>query len=102
MLFFNSTKSNLTRSKSAAMVLVLCFSVIVLFGSPLHDHDLKSSHVDLDCISCHLVHVNVGFEQDGPDFFVALQEAHSVAMATASQITPSIYSVSTRAPPIIC
>ena len=102
MLFFNSPKLNLTRSKPAAMVLATCFSIMVLFGSPLHDHDLESSHVDLNCISCHLVNANFGLDHDEPDLFLEKQETQSVAIATTPQITPSIYLVSTRAPPIIC
>ena len=102
MPFFNSVKLNLTKSKSATMVLAICFSIMVLFGSPLHDHDLESSHVDLDCISCHLVHAKVGLDQHVPDLFAKTQETNSVTIATAPQITPSIYSVFTRAPPIIC
>jgi hypothetical protein len=101
MLFFNSSKLNLTRSKLAAMLLI-CFSVIVLFGSPLHDHDLKSSHVDLDCISCHLVHANVGLDHDEQDFFVGTQYTQSVAIAKAPAINFTLSSFSSRAPPIIC
>ena len=101
MSFFNSTKLNLTRSKSAAMVLVICFTVVVLFGSPLHDHDIKSSHVDLDCISCHLVHANVGLDHDEQDFFVKTQDTQSVVIAKAPAINFTFSSISSRAPPII-
>jgi hypothetical protein len=102
MPYLNSLKLNLTRSKSAAMVLVICFSIMVLFGSPLHDHDLKSSHVDLDCISCHLVHANIGLDLDEPDLFLKAQETQSVAIATAPRINNTFSSISSRAPPIIC
>ena len=102
MSFLNSPKFNLTRSKSAAMVLAICFSIMVLFGSPLHDHDLKSSHVDLDCISCHLVHANVGLDHDEPDLFLEAQETQFVAIATAPRINHTLSSHFSRAPPIIC
>jgi hypothetical protein len=102
MLFFNSPKLNLTRSKPAAMVLATCFSIMVLFGSPLHDHDLESSHVDLDCISCHLVHVNVGLDHDEPDFFIETQETQSVAIATTLRINFALSAFPPRAPPIFC
>ncbi len=102
MPFFNSVKLNLTKSKSAAMVLAICFSIMVLFGSPLHDHDLDSSHVDLDCISCHLVHSNVGLEHDEPDLFVEIQETQYVSISTTTKINFRISSVSSRAPPVLC
>jgi len=102
MPFFNSLKINLTRFKLATMVLAICFSIMVLFGSPLHDHDLESSHVDLDCISCHLVQSNVGVEHDEPDLFYEIQETQSFLISTTSRITLRISSVSSRAPPIIC
>ena len=102
MPYLNSLKLNLTRSKSAAMVLVICFSIMVLFGSPLHDHDLKSSHVDLDCISCHLVHANVGLDHDKQDFFVGTQYTQSVSISTTPLIALRILSVSSRGPPVAC
>ena len=102
MSFLNSPKFNLTRSKSAAMVFAICFSIMVLFGSPLHDHDLESSHVDLDCISCQLVHSNVGLENDEPDFFVYISETEPVSTLTTPRITLTTFSVSSRGPPVTC
>ena len=102
MPFFNSVKLNLTKSKSATMVLAVCFSIMVLFGSPLHDHDLDSSHVDLDCISCHLVDSNVGLGQDSPDLFAETHEIHYVSNARTAKVNFRISSVSSRAPPVIC
>ena len=102
MPFFNTIKLKLTKSKSAAMVLAICFGIMVLFGSPLHDHDLDSSHVDLDCISCHLVHANVGLENDEPDLFVETPETQYVSISTNAKINFRISLVSSRAPPTIC
>ncbi len=102
MSFFKTTKLNLAKSKSASMLLAISFSIMVLFGSPLHDHDLDSSHVDLDCISCHLVHSNVGLEHDEPDLFVEIQETQYVSVSTTAKINFRISSVSSRAPPTIC
>ena len=102
MSFFKTTKLNLAKSKSASMLLAISFSIMVLFGSPLHDHDLDSSHVDLDCISCHLVHSNVGLEHDEPDLFVEMQETQYVSVSTTAKINFRISSVSSRAPPAIC
>ena len=90
------------RYKFGVMALAICFSLIVLFGSPLHDHDLDSSHVDLDCISCHLVHSNIGLEHNEPDLFVEAQETQSVSIATTPKFIVGISSVSSRAPPVIC
>ncbi len=102
MSFFKTTKLNLAKSKWASMLLAISFSIMVLFGSPLHDHDLDSSHVDLDCISCHLVHSNVGLEHDEPDLFVEIQETQYVSVSTTAKINFRISSVSSRAPPTIC
>ena len=102
MSFLNSPKFNLTRSKSAAMVLAICFSIMVLFGSPLHDHDLESSHVDLDCIPCHLVDSKVGLEHEEPDIFVEIQEIQTVSISKTPLITLTIFSVSSRGPPVAC
>ena len=65
MARFNSGRFDSVRSKYTVMVLLIFFCVIALLGSPLHAHDLESSHVDLDCIPCHLVDSKVGLEHEG-------------------------------------
>ena len=102
MPFFNTIKLKLTKSKSATMFLAICFGIMGLFGSPLHDHDLDSTHVDLDCISCHLVHANIALEHDEPDLFVEITETQYVSISTTAKINFRISSVSSRAPPVIC
>ena len=102
MTIFNSGKSSSTKPKWAVMVLVVCFGAVALLGSPLHDHDLDSSHVDLDCISCHLVHSNIGLEQDNQGLFVDNQKTQSVSIKTTSALIVDIPSVFSRAPPVIC
>ena len=102
MTILNSRKSSSAKPKWGAMVLVVCFGMIALFGSPIHDHDLDSSHLDLDCISCHLVHSNIGLEHNEPDLFVEAQETQSVSIATTPKFIVGISSVSSRAPPVIC
>ena len=99
---FHSVRFDAVRSKCTVMVLLICFCVIALFGSPLHAHDLESSHVDLDCISCHLVHSKVGLEHEEPDFFVEIQETQSISISTTPLITLRIFSVSSRGPPVTC
>ncbi len=102
MTIFNSGKSSSTKPKWAVMVLVICFGMIALFGSPLHDHDLDSSHLDLDCISCHLVHSNIGLEHDEPNLFVDTQETQPVSIAKTPTFIVEIFSVLSRGPPVIC
>ncbi len=102
MTVFKSERLSSAGSNWAVMVLAICFSVIALFGSPLHDHDLDASHLDLDCISCHLVHSNIGLEHNEPDLFVEAQETQSVSIATTPKFIVGISSVSSRAPPVIC
>ena len=102
MAGFNSGRFDSLRSKCTVMVLLICFCVIALLGSPLHAHDLESSHVDLDCISCHLVHSKVGLEHEELDFFVEIQETQSVSISTTPLINLRISSVSNRGPPVTC
>ena len=98
----NSVRFGSVRSKCTVMVLVICFSAMVLFGSPLHAHDLESSHVDLDCISCHLVNSKVGLEHEEPDLFVEIQETQSVSISTTPLIIRRTLFVSNRGPPVTC
>jgi len=100
--FFNLRKSNKARSNWTVWVLAICFSLITLFGSPLHDHDLDSSHVDLDCISCHLVQSNIGLEDDTPNFSLSTQVNHWVAVASIVLFSAAPSSTSSRAPPAFC
>ena len=99
---FNSGRLHSVRSKCTVMVLLICFCFIALFGSPLHAHDLESSHVDLDCISCHLVHSKVDLEHEESDLFVEIQKTQSVSFSTNPLITLKIFSVSSRGPPVTC
>ena len=102
MSILKSEKLSLAGSKLAAMVLVVCFGMTVLLGSPIHDHDLDPSHVDLDCISCHLVNANIGLEHDQPNLVVDTQETQAVSIAKTTTFLVHTSSVSSRAPPVIC
>ena len=100
MARFNSGRLDSVRSKYTVMVFLICFCVIGLLGSPLHAHDLESSHDDLDCVPCHLVDSKVGLEHEEPDLFVEIQEIQSVSISKTPLITLSIFSVSSRGPPV--
>ena len=102
MARFNSGRLDSVRSKYTVMVFLICFCVIGLLGSPLHAHDLESSHVDLDCISCHLVHSKVGLEHNEPDLYFEIQEIQSVSISTIPLFTLRIFSVFSRGPPVTC
>ena len=102
MTGLNSGRFGSVRSKCTVMVLMLCFCSVVLVGSHLHDHDLESSHVDLDCISCHLVNSNIGLDHNEPDIFTFTQEIQLVSIATTAPLIAERLSVSSRAPPVIC
>ena len=88
--------------KFGVMAMAICFSLIVLFGSPLHDHDLDSSHVDLDCISCHLVQLSIGLEADELPLSHTTQVTQLFAFPTTVSFTVALTSTSSRAPPITC
>ena len=102
MTIFKSEKLSLAGSKWTAMVLVVCFGIVALSGSPIHDHDLDPSHLDLDCISCHLVNSNIALDQDKQDLLVSSQEIFSVLIATTPALITDTPSVSSRAPPVTC
>ena len=102
MAFLNLKNLNTARSKLPPLVLAICFSVITLFGSPLHDHDLDSSHLDLDCISCHLVQSNIGLENDEPDLSPFSQVPQEVSVPKVVSVTVDLISASSRAPPAFC
>jgi len=99
---FNFRKSPIMRSKWSFMGLMFCFSLIALFGSPLHDHDLDSSHVDLDCISCHLVQSNIGLENDEPSFSSLVQLTQWVPVGKTELFIVALTAAISRAPPEFC
>ena len=101
MSIFKSKKLSLTGSKWAAMVLVGCFCMTVVLGSPIHDHDLDPTHADSDCISCHLVNINIGLEQDNQNLAVITQESYLVSIGSNFALIASTPSFSSRAPPVI-
>ena len=86
----------------AAMVLVVCFSMMALFGTPFHDHDFDPSHSDSDCVSCYLANANIGLDEvaPGPDSY--LQEIQSVWIKTTFLSITDTPAGTSRAPPIIC
>ena len=102
MTVFKSKRLSYPGSNWAAMVLVVCFGVVGLLGSPLHDHDLDPSHVDLDCASCYLAYSNIGLEHYEPDLFAEAQETQTVSIEKTTTFLVRKSPVSSRAPPVIC
>ena len=102
MARFNSGRFDSVRSKYTVMVLLIFFCVIALLGSPLHAHDLESSHVDLDCVPCHLVDSKVGLEHEEPSLFVEKQVTLPFSISITYLITLRKLSVSSRGPPVTC
>ena len=102
MSFLNRKKFNSGRSKWPVMVLIACFSLIALFGSPWHDHDPDSSHVDLDCIACHLVQSNIGLEDKEPNLSPYAQVAQWIEVQTTELFVVALSTASSRAPPAFC
>ena len=100
MARFNSGRFDSIGSKFTVLVFLIFFCVIALLGSPLHAHDLESSHDDLDCVPCLLVDSKVSFEHEDPDLFVEIQEIQSVSISKTHLITLSILSVYSRGPPV--
>ena len=86
----------------AAMVLVVCFGMMAVLGTPFHDHDFDPSHSESDCASCYLANANIGLDEvaPGPDSY--LQEIQSGSIETTSLSTVDTPAGTSRAPPIIC
>ena len=100
MSIFKSEKLSLAGYKWAAMVLVACFCMTVVLGSPIHDHDIDPTHADSDCISCHLVNINIGLQQDNQNLTVITQESYRIPIGSKFALIASTSSVSSRAPPV--
>jgi len=97
---FKSEKFSLADSKWAAMVLVACFCMTVVLGSPIHDHDIDPTHADSDCISCHLVNINIGLQQDNQSLAVIREGSYLVSIGSNFALIASTPSFSSRAPPV--
>ena len=102
MIINKSKRLSFAGSNWAAMVLVVCFGMMALFGTPIHDHDFDPSHSDSDCASCYLANANIGLEEvtTDPDFY--LQEVQSVSIETTSLSIIDTPAGTSRAPPIVC
>ena len=100
MSIFKSEKLSLAGYKWAAMVLVACFCMTVVLGSPIHDHDIDPTHADSDCISCHLVNINIGLQQDNQSLAVIREGSYLVSIGSNFALIASTPSFSSRAPPV--
>ena len=86
----------------AAMVLVVCFGMMAVLGTPFHDHDFDPSHSDSDCVSCYLANANIGLDEVAPGSDSYLQEIQSVWIKTTFLSINDTPAGTSRAPPIIC
>ena len=102
MIVNKSKRLSFAGSNWAAMVLVVCFGMMAVLGTPFHDHDFDPSHSDSDCASCYLANANIGLEEVAPDSHIYLQEIQSVSIETTSLSIFDTPASTSRAPPIIC
>jgi len=86
----------------AAMVLVVCFGMMSIIGTPFHDHDFDPSHSDSDCASCYLANANIALEGVAPDPHIYLQAIQSVSIEVTLPSIAETPAGTSRAPPIIC
>mgnify|MGYP001282754740 CR=1 FL=1 len=102
MTVSKSNRLSFVGSNWAAMVLVVCFGMMAVIGTPFHDHDFDPSHSDSDCASCYLANANIGLDEvaPGPDSY--LQEIQSVSIETTYLSIFDLPSITSRAPPVIC
>ena len=102
MTVSKSNRLSFVGSNWAAMVLVVCFGMMAVLGTPFHDHDFDPSHSDSDCASCYLANANIGLDEVTPDSDTQLQDTQSVWIATTSLSITDTPAGTSRAPPIIC
>ena len=102
MTVIKSKRLSFVGSNWAAMVLVVCFCMMTLIGTPFHDHDFDPSHSDSDCVSCYLANANIGLDEVTPDHDTRLQDTQSVWIETTSLSITDTPAGTSRAPPIIC
>ena len=102
MTVFKLIRLRFAGSNWAAMVLVVCFGMMTLIGTPFHDHDFDPSHSDSDCVSCYLANANIGLDEVAPSPDSYLQEIQSVWIKTTFLSINDTPAGTSRAPPIIC
>ena len=102
MIVNKSKRLSFAGSNWAAMVLVVCFGMMAVLGTPFHDHDFDPSHSDSDCVSCYLANANIGLDEVALDPDTQLQDTWSVWIETTSLSITDTPAGTSRAPPIIC
>ena len=102
MTVSKSNRLSFVGSNWAAMVLLVCFGMMAVIGTPFHEHDFDPSHSDSDCVSCYLANANIGLDEVTPDPDTQLQDTQSVWIATTSLSITDTPAGTSRAPPIIC
>ena len=102
MTVSKSKRLSFAGSNWAAMVLVVCFGMMAVLGTPFHDHDFDPSHSDSDCVSCYLANSNIGLDEVALDPDTQLQDTWSVWIETTSLSITDTPAGTSRAPPIIC
>ena len=102
MKFLGLSKLNKKCSKWTVLALTIGFSLTVLFGSPLHDHDLDPLHLDPDCIPCHLVHSNDALNTDTAELFPPTLGASWIRATYSTGIASARLTAFSRDPPIAC
>ena len=102
MTFISLNKLNKACFKWTILALATSFSLLVLFGTPLHDHDMDPSHLDPDCIPCHLVHSIYALEIDTLELFLPTLGTQSIETISTVWIASAPLTAFSRAPPVIC
>ena len=92
----------MTRSNKTALLLIACFSVMMLLGVPLHQHELEHGELYPDCAPFHVFESSINLETDIPDLSPCTQGTYSIVLLeSVSCATESVLTFS-RAPPAFC
>lgn len=83
----------------SVLLLTVCFGLVALFGTPLHEHNLDPFHVELDCAPCHLLHSGLGLETLSPELPYSVQATSRMVEALTSWIAGASLVHLSRAPP---
>ena len=100
--FLSLSKLNKDPFNWRILAVAFCFSFVVLFGSPIHEHDLELSHSDFDCVPCHLFNSNVSLETNSPLTLVFNQAIYWFMPIETSRFPILTLTSHGRAPPAAC
>lgn len=95
-------KLNTEQTKGISLIVVFCFSLMMLLGVPLHQHDLKHLNLDPNCAPFHLFQSSIIFETSTPDLSPLTQITYKFSLTDSVLNAGESVPTYSRAPPAFC